>query len=145
MKTGGPLIGGKGEHQCRPSISGQMLGRASHFFYLLFNWTCTIVFAYQGYLWIRHGGWTKIPTRLLLPGGVTGWPFFEASHGVGSLLRWCCNVDLIYTLGVIAMMFYAVEWFLARRDRQRLGRFPSLSGEATQRANGPDMPRPPSA
>lgn len=131
MKTGLLLVGGKREHRCGPSISGPILRRVSYVLYLLFNSACTIVFAYQGYLWIRSGGWTKIPTHLLLPGGVATWPFFAESHGVGRLFRWCGNVDLAYTLCVLAMMFYGVKWLLERRDRQRQGCFPRLSGEVT--------------
>ena len=121
--------GGKGDHLCRPSISGRILRRASHVLYLFFNWACTIVFVYQGYLWIRKGSWTKIPTSLLFSRGISTRPFFTESHGAGGLVRWCLSVDLIYTLGVIAMIFYAVKWLLERRERQRQGRLPDLSGK----------------
>jgi hypothetical protein len=106
-----------------------MLRRASYVLYVAFNSACTIVFAYQGYLWVRGGGWTKIPTHLLLPGYVLVWPVFAERNGAGRLFRWCCNVELAYTLCVIAMMFYGIKWLLERRDRQRQGCFPALSGE----------------
>jgi len=130
MKTS-QLLFGKKECSSPASLWSRILRRAFHSLYLLFNWACVIVFAYQGYRWIREGGWTKIPTRLALPKGVLASPLFAESHGVGRLLQWCCTVDLAYTLCAVAMACYGAAWLLERNGRQRQCRFPALSGRAT--------------
>src|SRR5208282_3476826 len=86
----------------------RQMHRASHALYLLFNWACIIVYAYQVYLWIRQGFWTKIPSTVLLP-GLAAWTIPAGSGPIVRVFFWTCHVELAYTLCAVAMVFYALR------------------------------------
>lgn len=76
-----------------------------------------IVYAYQVYLWIRQGSWTRITSRVLLPRAVEG-RLLERSGAMGTVLDWILNVELAYTLCAIAMVFFAFKWLAERKGKQ---------------------------
>jgi hypothetical protein len=99
-------------------VSGTMryARKTSHILYLLFNWACVIVYAYQVYGWITKGSWTRIPTGILLSGSAAS-PFMPLSRQTGTILSWMLNVELAYTLCALAIIFHALRWFLGRKAR----------------------------
>ncbi len=78
--------------------------------YWLFNAACLVVFAYEGYLWMRSDSWTKIPALHLVPDSVARWETLKSPDGVGPVLHWLLTIDLAYSLGGIALVFYLIRW-----------------------------------
>jgi len=101
--------------------------RISYVLYLILNGACIAIFSYQGYLWLKEHKWTAIPTHALIP----DWSGVELSLPiVGPVITWMLDIELMYTVGIIAMIFYIPkirrEWkgkctsHLARDDRIRI-------------------------
>lgn len=96
----------------------EQLRRPINLLYLLFNWACILVYGYQVLLWVSKGVWTKLPTKILF--GPTGWQPCTASTPVGKAFCWLVDVELAYTLCVLAMVFYLLRWLANRRPRDGL-------------------------
>ena len=95
-------------------VGNAVASRAFHVLYVAFNTMCTIVFAYQIYLWFKAGAWVRIATYMAVPEWLGGQQFLRAEQGAGSLLRWMMDVEIGYTLGILATIFYLLKLF---RDR----------------------------
>jgi hypothetical protein len=88
----------------------------AHVLFMVFNGTCMIVYGYQIYLWLKQGAWKRIPSGLLLRPG-TESPFVARAGVMGKAVEWMLNVELAYTLCVIAMLFYGVRWWIVRKGK----------------------------
>ena len=88
--------------------------RSSHALYLLFNWACIIIYAYQIYRWIRKGFWTRIPSEVLFPCAIASRSP-ERSGPVGRLVCWVLHVELAYSLCAVAIIFYALRWWADKK------------------------------
>jgi len=96
-----------------PSRRG-VLRSTYHVLYILFNSACTILYAWQIYVWIRRGAWKSIPWRVLIPSG-SAWHLSAASGPVGKAFHWILNVELAYVLCVVAIVFYFLRWLADRK------------------------------
>ena len=83
--------------------------KALNILYITFNSACMIVFAYQSYLWLRAGTWTKIATHILIPDWPRRGQLIAEWQGIGRVLHWILNVELSYTLGSVAVVFYVMR------------------------------------
>jgi hypothetical protein len=95
-------------------VGNTVASRAFYVLYVAFNTMCTIVFAYQIYLWFKAGAWVRIATYMAVPEWLGGQQFLRAEQGAGSLLRWVMDMEIGYTLGIVATIFYLLKLF---RDR----------------------------
>ena len=96
-----------------PSRRG-VLRSTYHVLYILFNSACTILYAWQIYIWIRRGAWKSVPWRVLIPSG-NAWHLSAASGPAGKALHWILNVELAYVLCVVAIVFYFLRWLADRK------------------------------
>ncbi len=99
------------------SIQRIIVRRTCSVLYMLFNGVCMIVYAYQIYLWIRQGFWTKIPSQVLLTRGLES-RVLNLSGTIGGVVHWTLNVELAYTLCVIATIFYVFRWLADRKGKK---------------------------
>jgi hypothetical protein len=84
--------------------------------YMGFNGACMIVYGYQIYFRVKQGAWNNIPSSLLLPPGTEPLLVAQAG-GMGKAVGWLLNVELSYTLCVIAMLFYGVRCWIDRQSK----------------------------
>jgi hypothetical protein len=94
----------------------RMINIIANIFYVLLNTICMILLAYQIYLWFHSGAWVKIATCVILPGQSTGWQFFSQG-GLSTIWNWILNVELMYTLSIIAMIFYVVRFIPVKEGK----------------------------
>ena len=98
------------------SIVGTVLNRGSHALYILFSAAYMIILAYQIYLWIRAGAWTKIPTDVFMS-RLAGRQFFSQPGEMNAALRWALHIDIVYTLSIIATIFFGIRWLTAKKAK----------------------------
>ena len=98
-------------------VGNTVASRAFYVLYVAFNTICTIVFAYQIYLWFKTGAWVRIATYMAVPEWLGGQQLLRAEHGAGSLLRWMMGVEIGYTLGIMATIFYLLKLFQDRANK----------------------------
>jgi hypothetical protein len=98
-------------------VGNTVVSRAFYVLYVAFNTMCTIVFAYQIYLWFKTGAWVRIATYMAVPDWLRGQQLLRAEHGAGSLLRWMMDVEIGYTLGILATIFYLLKLFQDRANK----------------------------
>ncbi len=89
--------------------------RALNAVYIAFNTACMLVFAYQAYLWIRVGTWTRIPTHAVLPAWKGDNRLLSQWQVAAGAIEWVLNVELGYTLGVVATVFYVAKLVRQRK------------------------------
>jgi hypothetical protein len=89
--------------------------RGAYILYLVFNTACMILCAYQTFLWIKSHAWVKIPATRLFPDHFTNGQHWE---GINKIIFWILNVDLMYILGIIAIIFYAIDLYLQFISRE---------------------------
>lgn len=116
------------EKKAIPVVSGARCNKGLpyltvHVLYVMFNTACTVVYGYQIYLWLRLGVWTKFPSRLLFYRG-DRYHFASPFGMMDGIAEWVLNVELAYTLGVIAITFYAVRWWIDRQVKRGEGAAP---------------------
>jgi hypothetical protein len=95
-----------------------MAHKIAKFLYTLLNTACIIVLAYQIYLWLKSGAWVKIATHVIVPFQSTEWQVFSEWRLLGSIWNWILNVELMYTLSVLAMIFYAVRFVPKKQGKK---------------------------
>ena len=96
------------------STAGTVVHRSSHVLYILFSVAYSVVLAYQVYLWIRAGAWTKFPTDVFIS-RLTGRQFFSQPDEMGRALHWIFSMDLVYSLSIIATIFFAIRWLTGKK------------------------------
>jgi len=108
-KTAAPAGGGVATSRTRA-----LMRWIVHVLYVILNTACMIVYAYQIYLWLRQGAWKRIPSGLVLHPG-TVHHFSAQAGGMGKVVAWMLNVELAYSLCVVAMLFYGIRWWIDRQ------------------------------
>ncbi len=96
---------------------GSPARRLVHVLYIAFNGACLAVYGYQIYLRVSKGAWTKIPSGVLLFPR-SGERFTSLQGAIGKTAEWMLEVELAYTLCVIAMLFYGIRWWIDRRNME---------------------------
>lgn len=91
-----------------------LMRQIMHILYMIFNGACISVYGYQVYLWVKQSAWTNIPTRVLLPSGA-GHPLSSQTGITWKITDWMLNVELAYTLCIVAMIFYGLRWMADRQ------------------------------
>jgi len=109
-----PAVELTNKESCPVEVGNPVVSRAFYILYVAFNTVYTIVFAYQIYLWFKAGAWVRIATYMAVPEWLGGQQLPSAEHGAGSLLRWMMDMEIGYTLGIVATIFYLLKLF---RDR----------------------------
>ena len=99
------------------SIAGTVLNRGSHVLYVMFSAAYMIILAYQIYLWIKAGAWTKIPTDDFMD-RLAGHQFFSQLGKMNAALHWVLHIDIVYTLSIIATIFFGIRWLTAKKSTQ---------------------------
>ncbi len=99
------------------SVVGTVLNRGSHVLYVLFSAAYMVILAYQVYLWIRAGAWTKIPTDVFMA-RLAGQRFFSRPGEMNAVLRWVFHIDIVYTLSIIATIFFGIRWLTAGKTKR---------------------------
>ncbi len=98
------------------SIVETALHKGSHVLYVLFSAAYMVVFAYQAYLWIRVHAWTKIPTDAFIS-RLGGRHFLPHAGEMNWALGWVLNIDLVYTLSIIATIFFGIRWLTDKKPK----------------------------
>jgi hypothetical protein len=74
-----------------------------------------IVFAYEIYLRVKSSIWIKIPTDVFIA-RVTWWQPSAHAGAIGrGIFHWVLNVDLVWVLSVIAVIFFAIRWLMDKK------------------------------
>jgi len=90
------------------------VGRSVHVLYVFFDSVCMAVFAYEIYRWIRSSRWVKIPTGTVIAYAFGQRPFSHAGGIGGAVSRWVLDIDIVWALSIIAIIFFAIRWLLDR-------------------------------
>jgi len=98
------------------SVVGTVLHRGSNVLYVLFSAAYMIVLAYQIYLWIRAGAWTKFPTDVFIS-RLAGRQFFSQPGEIDRAIHWVLTIDLVYALSLIATIFFAIRWLTKKKAK----------------------------
>jgi hypothetical protein len=118
MKESVVVSEGVTESKGRVSTRKAVARKSAHVLYVLLDSVCMIVFAYEIYLWIKSGKWIKIPTGVVIV-HVTGWRSFAHAGEMGrGVFHWVLNVDIVWVLSIIAIIFFAIRWLMDRKIAQ---------------------------
>ena len=107
------------DSKSRVSAAKAVVRRGAHVLYVLFNSACTIFFACEIYLWIKSSKWIKISTGVVIA-HVTGWqPPAHAAEIDRGVFHWALNVDIVWALSSVALIFFAIRWLTDSKTAQQ--------------------------